>query len=260
MKILVTFALETEFAPWRALREFRAVQWGEANVYRAQIGAAEVGVILTGAGPKQAHLETAKVLGGDPDSIHLCVASGLAGALKSQYQVGQVLAARSVRTENELTDPNSNPLQSSAALLSFAAECGATVVEQFFSSVRVVGRAEEKRELGDRSDAVEMESFEVLLESAAYGIPGVAIRAVSDSVDDDLPLDMNRIFTDDGQVSIPRVLGQVALHPGSVPDLVRLGQNSKIAAESLAQFLDKYITMVSGRFQILERRTGAAAS
>ena len=260
MKILVTFALENEFAPWRALREFRADRWGKADVYRAQIGVAEVGVIFTGAGPKQAHLETAKVLGGDPDSVHLCVSSGLAGALKQEYRIGQVLAARSVRTENEMTDPSSDPVESSAPLLSFAVECGATVVEQFYSAVRVVGRAEEKRHLGERSDAVEMESFEVLLESAAYGIPAIAIRAISDSVDDDLPLDMNRIFTDEGQVSIPRVLGQVALHPTSVPELVRLGQNSKAAAESLANFLDKYITMVSGRLQTLERRTGAAAS
>jgi adenosylhomocysteine nucleosidase len=260
MKILVTFALETEFAPWRALREFRAVLWGDAEVYRAQMGAAEVVVLLTGVGPKQAHLQTAKVLGGDQESIHLCISSGLAGALKPEYQIGQVVAARAVCTENELRDSSSNRLQSSTALLSFAEECGATVVEQFFSSVRVVGRAEEKRELGEHSDAVEMESFEVLLESAAYGIPAIAIRAISDSVDDDLPLDMNRIFTDEGQVSIPRVLGQVALHPTAVPELVRLGQNSKTAAEALAQFLDKYITMVSGRFQVLERRTGAAAS
>ena len=99
MKILVTFALENEFAPWRVMREFRAGKWGDADVYRAQIGAAEVGVILTGAGPKQAHLEAAKILGSDPDSINLCVSSGLAGALKPDYQVGQVLAARSVRTE-----------------------------------------------------------------------------------------------------------------------------------------------------------------
>jgi adenosylhomocysteine nucleosidase len=260
MKILVTFALETEFAPWRALRGFRADRWGEAEVHRAQIGAAEVGVILTGAGPKQAHLETARVLGGDPDSIHLCVSSGLAGALKAEYRIGQVLAARSVRTENELLNPSSNPLQGSAPLLSFAAECGATLVEQFYSAVRVVGRAEEKRHLGEHSDAVEMESVEVLLESAAYGIPAIAIRAISDSVDDDLPLDMNRIFTDEGKVSIPRVLGQVALRPTSVPELVRLGQNSKTAAESLANFLDKYITTVAGKFQTLERRTGAVAS
>ena len=259
MKILVTFALENEFAPWHAMRKFRPGKWGEADVYRAEVGFAEVGVDLTGAGPKQAHLEAAKVLGSDPEPINLCVSSGLAGALKSDYQIGQVLAARSVRTESELTDPSSNPLESSAPLLAFAAECGATVVEQFYSAVRVIGRSDEKRHLGAHSDAVEMVSFEILLESAAYGIPAIAIRAISDSVDDDLPLDMNRVFTDEGQVSIPRVLGQVALHPTSVPDLVRLGQNSKVAAESLARFLDKYITTVSQRFQTLERRAGVAA-
>src|ERR1700679_1340568 len=97
MKILVTFALENEFAPWRAMREFRASKWGDADAFRAQIGAAEVGVILTGAGPKQAHLETSKILGSDPDSINLCVSSGLPGALKLKYPVGEVLAARSGR-------------------------------------------------------------------------------------------------------------------------------------------------------------------
>jgi adenosylhomocysteine nucleosidase len=258
MKIVVTFALENEFAPWRAMHEFRAGKWGDADVFHAQIGTAEVGVILTGAGPKQAHLEAAKILGSDPDSIKLCVSSGLAGALKPEYQVGQVLAARSVRTEAELTDANSNP-QSSAPLLSFAAECSATVVDRFYSAERVVGRAEEKRHLGEHSDAVEMESFEILLQSAAYGIPAIAVRAISDGVGDDLPLDMNRIFTDEGQVSIPRVLGQVALHPTSVPDLVRLGQNSKVAADALARFLDKFIATVAGRFQTLEKRTGVAA-
>ncbi|HXN29741.1 MAG TPA: hypothetical protein VN902_21635 [Candidatus Acidoferrales bacterium] len=259
MKILVTFALENEFAPWRAMREFRAGKWGDADLYRARIGAAEVGVILTGAGPKQAHLKAAKILGSDPDSINLCVSSGLAGALKINYPVGQVLAARSVRTEAVRADLKDNVLDSSAPLLAFAAECGATVVGQFYSAERVVGRAEEKHYLGEHSDAVEMESFEILLESAAFGIPAIAIRAISDTVEDELPLDMNRILTDEGQVSIPRVLGQVALHPTSVPDLLRLGQNSKAAAESLAQFLDKYIATVSQRSQTLERSAGVAA-
>jgi adenosylhomocysteine nucleosidase len=259
MKILVTFALENEFAPWRALRKFRPGKWGEATLYTAEVGFAEVGVVLTGVGPKQARLEVAKVLGSDPESINLCVSSGLAGALQSEYEVGQVLAARTIRTEAELPDSNTNTLAASAPLLSFAAECGATVVDQFFSADRVVGRAEEKRHLGERSDAVEMESFEILLESAAYGIPAIAIRAVSDPVDDDLPLDMNRVFTDQGQVSIPRVLGQVALHPTSVPDLVRLGQNSKAAAESLARFLDKFVASISERYQTLEKRAGVAA-
>ena len=259
MKILVTFALENEFAPWRAMHPFRAARWGETDAYCAEIAGAEVGVVLTGAGPRMAGLTASNVLRAESDGIQQCISSGLAGALKAQYRVGQVLAARTVRTEAVRADLRSGTLDSSPPLLAFAAECGATVVDQFYSAERVVGRMEEKRFLGEHSDAVEMESFEILFKSAESGIPAVAIRAISDAVDDDLPLDMNRIFTDEGQVSIPRVLGQVALHPTSVPDLVRLGQNSKAAAESLARFLDKYITSVSERFQALERSSGAAA-
>ena len=34
MRILVTFALENEFAPWRAMRKFRAEEWGPADCSR----------------------------------------------------------------------------------------------------------------------------------------------------------------------------------------------------------------------------------
>ena len=69
------------------------------------------------------------------------------------------------------------------------------------------------------ADAVEMESFQILREARRSGIPAVAIRAISDGAGQDMPLDMNEIFTDDGQVSIPRVMAQVALHPSALPGL-----------------------------------------
>ena len=50
MRILVTFALENEFSPWHAMRKFHPGKWGEADVYCAEVGFAEVGVVLTGAG------------------------------------------------------------------------------------------------------------------------------------------------------------------------------------------------------------------
>ena len=92
-----------------------------------------------------------------------------------------------------------------------------------------------------------MESFEIFREAAACGSPAVAIRAISDGIDEDLPLDMNQLFTDEGQLSISRVMGQVALHPQSIPGLVKLRENSKRAAESLARFLDRYVATVIER-------------
>ena len=50
MKVLVTFALAEEFAPWRGMRKFEMQKWGTPDAYVTRIGEAEVGVMLTGVG------------------------------------------------------------------------------------------------------------------------------------------------------------------------------------------------------------------
>jgi adenosylhomocysteine nucleosidase len=255
MKILITFALESEFAPWRATRSFRSSRLGAAAAHHAEVAGAEVLVVLTGVGPRLAALRAAELMRAEADSIQLCISSGLAGAVKADYAIGQILAARAVRSEGLSRDRGSNLLECSAALTSFAEECGATIVNRFYTSERAIGTPEEKERLGQLADAVDMESFAVLTEAAASGIPGIAIRAVSDLADESLPLDMNQVFTQNGHLSVPRVLGQMARHPGAMPGLMKLGKQSKTAAESLARFLDRYVASVAERTAALEARS-----
>ena len=96
MKILVTFALDNEFAPWRELRKFRAADWGSVDGFAAEIAGAEVGVVLTGVGPKPAARKISSLLRGEVDSFGCCISSGLAGGLRPEYKIGQILAARAV--------------------------------------------------------------------------------------------------------------------------------------------------------------------
>jgi nucleoside phosphorylase len=255
MRVLVTFALETEFAPWRAMHNFRRGQWGKAEAYLAEIAGTEVGVVLTGVGPRVAGVRAAEVVRGEKQSIYACISSGLAGALKTEYAVGQVLAAKAVRVEAVDRDLNSAVLECSSALLSFALECGATGVNAFYTSERAIGRAEEKMHLGRIADAVDMESFDIVKEASAFGIPAIAIRAISDSANKDLPFDMNEVLTDEGQVSVPRVLGQVGRHPRAIPDLVRLANQSRSSAGVLAEFLDRFIHVITKSMQALEARS-----
>jgi hypothetical protein len=58
-------------------------------------------------------------------------------------------------------------------------------------------------------------------------------------------LDFNQVTTRSGALSIPRVLGQVARRPTTIPSLIRFGQQSRLAAESLAQFLDRYLNQLA---------------
>ena len=242
------------------MHEFRDAEWAGLKVHVAEIGGAEVGVILTGAGPKHAGRAASTMMRGEGDSIGLCISSGLAGALRSDYAIGQVLAANAVVSEDPRSKAGSGAIQASGALISFAVECGATAVSRFYTAEHVIARAEEKRMLGAASDAVDMESYQIVSAAAEAGVPAVAIRAISDSVDDDMPLDMTDIFTDDGQISMPRVLAQAAKNPQSISGLMRLGRNSKAAAEGMARFLDKYVSTLAARMSDLQQLPAVAKS
>jgi adenosylhomocysteine nucleosidase len=226
------------------------------ETYAAEIAGARVEVVLTGAGPKPAASAVSKAIHAVPDRIDFCISSGLAGALRPEYRIGQVLAARSVHPG--FMQPTGETLLSSEALMSFAVECGASPVDMFHTAGRVIGRAVEKRHLGQTADAVEMESFVVLNEAHRRGVPAIAVRAISDSSAEDLPFDMTGIFTEEGRISMPLVLAQMAKHPQSVSAVMKLGQSAKAAATKLAAFLECYVGRLAAAGTGLEHKAASA--
>ena len=234
MRILVTFAVEPEFAAWRKLRLFSASATAGVKTYAARLADAELTVLLTGVGGRKAWAEATKIIW--DGNIDVCISSGLAGALKPDHHPGDILAARNVHATNW-----NKVIPSDSALLKLASADGAKVVGAFYSADRVLVRAEDKQELGSKADAVEMESCDILLEAVAFGAKVIAIRAISDSADEDLPLDFNRVNTDSGDISIGRILKEAVQHPSAIPALVRFGLRSRTAAKRLANFLDGYV-------------------
>lgn len=234
MKILVTFAVEAEFAPWRKLRQFSQANLGEIQAYSGQMKDAELIVLLTGVGGRRAWAEATKVIW--DGNVDVCISSGLAGALREKHHPGDVLAAKEVHATNW-----KKVIPSDADLLEIASACGAKVAHAFYSVDRVLVRSSEKSDLGAKADAVEMESGDIMLEAVAFGAKVIAIRAISDAVEEDLPLDFNRVMSESGEVSITKILTQAAAHPGSIPALIRFGRQSRNAAEKLAIVLDACI-------------------
>ena len=234
MKVLVTFAVEAEFAPWRKLRRFSHLATANVPAYSAQLGETELVALLTGVGGRKAWADATKLIW--DGRVDICISSGLAGALRPEHRVGDVLAARKVRAASW-----DKVIPSDAALLESASACGAKLVAAFHTADRVLTRSEEKREFGAKADAVEMESGDILLEAVAFGAKVIAIRAISDTVEEDLPLNFNRVMTASGDVSIPRILLQAAGHPGSLLPLIRFGRQSRHAADKLVAFLDRFV-------------------
>lgn len=233
MKVLVTFAIETEFARWRKRTAFRRREAGGAGVYHAQIGHADVDVALTGVGLVSARRAMESLM---DSSYSLCISSGFAGGLKSGYAVGDVLVAESVRTTTE-----SGALQCNSEFVGEAEESGARRIETLLSAEAVVSTASQKVALADIADAVDMESYAIVAAAQRFNVPALVIRAISDSFDQDMPMDFSDAISEDGRVHMGTVLREVAAHPAMLPGLIRLGRQSNRAAERLADFLTTFI-------------------
>jgi adenosylhomocysteine nucleosidase len=168
-----------------------------------------------------------------------CISSGLAGALRPEHQRNDVLAAKLVRVSEFIE--GRNEIRSDPDLLRIAVASGAKMVSNFYTSKSVVHTVAEKAQLSAIADAVEMESFEILLEAGAWGARAVAVRSISDGFEEDLPLDFNHALSERGDFSIPNILAQVVKRPGKLPALLRFGGQTRRAAIALADFLDRYI-------------------
>jgi len=238
MKVLVVYAVEPEFDPWRRLRKFADVKAGDFTIHRTQIAGAVVDFVVTGMGPARAARAMEAVAS---PQYSLVIASGLAGALRPELGIGDIVLPEAVsRAEGETA-----PLACDAALHAEGISAGGKSIETIVSSEHIATTVEEKLRLGKSAQAVDMESFSVVASAQRLGIPAVVLRAVSDRHDQPMPLDLSTAVDERGQVSIGRVMKLVAGKPGQISSLMKLARESKAAAESLARFLDEYIERLS---------------
>jgi adenosylhomocysteine nucleosidase len=183
-------------------------------------GRPDLRLLLTGMGRKNAERSLSDALKtGRPD---LVVSAGFAGGLRPGLATGTVLFA------------------ADAALEAALAAAGATR-GRFQCAERVVSRATEKHALWQSTgaDAAEMESEAICGLCRTQGIPCATVRAILDPVEEDLPLDFNRLLTTDLRLDPAKLALQLAKTPGKIPALLRLRRQSDEAARKLADALVK---------------------
>jgi adenosylhomocysteine nucleosidase len=116
---------------------------------------------------------------------------------------------------------------------------GAIVQAGIVSADRVVVTAEEKAALRRSTGAVvvDMEFGEVQRIAAEWGVPVRAVRVVSDTASEDMPLDFNRYRDREGRFSRGRIaLAALARPFTAISGLLRLDRNCRLAAERLGEF------------------------
>ena len=237
MKIIVTFAVASEFTRWRRYSRFTRIDCAGTPVHRARVGDIEIYALMTGIGMRRSQRELQQLLAARAD---LCIASGLAGGLKKQHRVGAIVVARGIKTE-----AHTPAIASDSGLVDVAIRCGANPVDFFYTSKAVVNSPSERLRLAKSADAVDMESFHVLDEAHRAGVRAVAVRAISDSAEKTLPMDFDRVVNKHGEVGWLPILIELAKQPMRFAGFVRFGIDSSGAARNLARFLDRYVNALT---------------
>jgi adenosylhomocysteine nucleosidase len=237
MNILVTYAVEAEFTPWRALRDLQKVTVGGVELRRAQVGRATVDFVITGMGAENAGRVAGTFIS---KNYSFCIISGFAGGLKPSVKLATIVVPEKVQNhgthQTEICDPS---------LLAQASETGATRITTMLTTDHVVNTAAEKIRLSAYAEAVDMESYAILHAANTKSVPAAVVRVISDSLDRDITAELDTMVDPQGHVKITGVVRYVARHPLMVPGLVRLGRDSKTAAEALTNFLESYIDKLS---------------
>ncbi len=183
--------------------------------------ASSTDVLVTGMGARRAERRFQEALhGATPSIVFTC---GFAGAL-----------IPSLRVADLVFDAQRTDAAMARALIALGCQPA-----RFYCASRVAVSAAEKRLLRAQSgaDVVEMESGVIQRICSERGISCVTLRAVSDTSDEDLPLDFNQLTSADEQLSPWRLALAILKAPQKIPALMKLGANSKRAGEALARVL-----------------------
>ena len=198
-------------------------------------GDVEVYLIKTGMGPAAAAAAAQGIL--SEVALDAMVSTGYAGALGSAG-IGDVIVGTDVR---DWTKGHAQAIfRADPALLAMAREAAGEAKLAWSegpvaTTARVLCRADEKRALAEASGAiaVDMESAEIARVAASGNVPFLLVRAVSDRVGDDLPMDFNLWLTPGGCV---RALARLARRPSTLRALFRMKRQVEQGSQNLACF------------------------
>jgi adenosylhomocysteine nucleosidase len=234
MSILICFALKEEAAPFRKI---------VAKMATAQ---ADISILLTGIGRQNAEKSLREFLSGGasvpasrslndqarlvssltpPELVLTC---GFAGGLNPDLKLGEAVF--------ELTGLAANDQKLVANLAAVGAKPA-----KFFCADRIATTIAEKKKLRAETgaDAVEMESAAIHTVCREHGIPCATIRAISDTANEDLPLDFNALSKPDKNLDYGKLFLAIARSPGKIGALMQLQKKTKFAAEKIAEVLAK---------------------
>ena len=197
-------------------------------------------LIEAGVGPLAAARGTQALLAGHrPQWV---ISAGFSGALDPRLKRGDIIMADSI------ADGEGRRLSIDFKISPEAvAATPGLHVGRLLTVDRIVRSPEEKRELGQQHEclAVDMESWAVGEVCRQAKTRFMAVRIVSDSLDDALPADIERLARQKTRAArLGAAAGAIFRRPASLKDMLRLKEDALVASDKLAKFLSGVIVQL----------------
>jgi len=208
-----------------------AIHGGRFTVKQGGLQGRGVVVIRSGVGSENAAAATAALIAGHRPRF--VISAGLAGGLQSHIKCGDIVMPDAIVAEDgrRLAINLRVPAGEQSAGLH---------VGPLLTIDHVAFKADQKRQLGRQQGAlaVDMETLGVAEVCQREKQRFLAIRVISDGVDDELPPDVERLIRKKTWMRrVSAAAGTIMRRPSTVKDLWRFRETAHICSRRLATFL-----------------------
>lgn len=210
-----------------AIGEFREERAGRYAIYRFTIGDRQVCLLESGMGPRNAAEGASRLI--ETSKPRLILNFGFAGSLSPELKVGEIVSAERLLffhdglfSEQQWLTSLQQPLAHQTTFVTTS-----RITDKKYLAARLpssISRA-----------VVEMETTAMAKVAGAAGIPFMAIRAITDTLDEELAFTLDEFCDQELNLKLWRVLLTVVRKPRIIPQLARLSGNSRRAGKILAE-------------------------
>lgn len=214
----------------------------EAVVRQGELNGRRTVIVESGVGSLAAARGTQSLLAGHRPAW--VISAGFAGGLDPRVKRGDIVVADS------LESPDGRRLTIDVRMPTASGEAKGLHVGRIVTSDSVLHRPADKRALGERRQAlaVDMESWTIGEVCRQAKTRFMAIRIISDAVDDELPADIERLARQRSRAGrAGAVAGALFRRPSSIKDMLKLKEESLVATDRLARFLASVVSQLTPR-------------
>lgn len=245
--ILLFYAFARELAPLkRRLKARREIGDRHLRGFRAQLGSTEIIGVATGIGFARTETAARRAFDLFPEA-ELVLGTGVAGALSSGLGAGDLIIPDRILSSRADTGTSEQVATIDEAILSDLGRLLRTAGISYstgalLTSHRVLGTSADKRAMMRKTGAiaVDMETAALALEACARNLRFAVVRAVMDSVDDEVV--GAEMADESGNVRPLRAANFLLRNPSVVTRLPRMMQSLNRATRSLAAALEAIVT------------------